>query len=251
VAVVLVATGLAGALLAGSLLTGCARDYAPLPSGEVRAFHVPIGDAAGAADSTLCLFSVPTGYDPARSWPLVVTLHGYGSDAPRFHDLWRTVAAEEGFVLATPQGEERTAEGIGWAWGAASDETIRRCVSGVSGAVNVDPARIHVVGFSQGAKVACRLGMRHPHVFAGIAALGCDFRAVDLSAAPAALGGLRVYVGRGEREPHPDAARDAAATLRERGCAVELRVYPGVGHGLPAAREEELRRVLAFLAGPA
>jgi poly(3-hydroxybutyrate) depolymerase len=232
----------------------------------VRAFRVPIDvtrgggadGAGGVADSTLCLFSVPAGYEPERSWPLVVGLHGYGSDAARFHDLWRKAAGVEGFVLATPQGEERTDEGVGWSWGEASDGTIRRCIDGVREAVRVDPERVYVAGFSQGAKVACRLGLRYPHVFAGIAALGCNFRTVSLAAggggsgdAAGTLTGLRVYVGRGELEPDPDVARAAVDTLRARGCAVELRVYAGVGHGLPAAREEELRRILAFLAGPA
>jgi phospholipase/carboxylesterase len=237
------------------LPTACQPDYPPIAPGQVRAFDVPLDapDAAGAPPTgTLCLFSVPKGYDPAHAWPLLVVLHGYGGCAPEFIDLWREVASQTGCILAAPQGEACTAEGVGWGWGASGELAVRRSIDELLKLVHVDASRIWLAGFSQGGVLAGTLGLRYPRVFRGVALIGTplDERHLDpiLLNAPGALAGLRVYIGRGELEPNPSAARETADRLRVLGCDVRFLEYPGIGHSLPEPMTSELRRILRFLA---
>jgi len=232
---------LLGLLFAAALaMDGCSPEYGSIPPEQPRAFRVPLPPS----DSTLCLFSVPRDYDPARPWPLLVALHGYGSGAEPFHDLWSTTASEAGFVLVTPQGEERAREGYGWSWGERAGDVVGSSIDYLRRRVHIDPARISLIGFSQGGMLARRLALEHPRHFHGLALLGTPFRD---SIPPGSLEGIRIYIGRGELEPDLDEARRAAATWRQDGCATHLAVYPGIGHGLPDPPAAELARVLAFL----
>lgn len=230
-------------------IMGCGPDYDPIEAGQIRAFRVPVVETGTGASETLCLFSVPQGYTPDRSWPMVVALHGYGSSARLFHDLWQRVTVDAGYVLLTPQGPEQTAEGVGWSWGFHPGEILRRSIDTVRGIVRIDPQGIFLSGFSQGGKLAYRFGLEHPHVFRGIALLGTYMDPDILPSQEKArlVDGLRVYIGRGEEEPNSDAARDASARLRDLGCIVHFVEYPNVGHGLPEPREVELRHILDFL----
>ena len=153
-------------------LLGCSEGYRSIDPDEVRVYRIPLVRPVGTEDSTVCMVSVPAGYDPGRPWPLIIALHGYGSSAARFHSVWHEAAATSGFVLATPQGENRTEEGVGWSWGRLSEEIVRRSLDAVTGHVRVDRSRIFLAGFSQGGSLTYRIALRHPHLFRGIAPVG-------------------------------------------------------------------------------
>ena len=233
-------------LLAGACALGCTRDYQEFAPGQVRAFKIPVVRPDESCDSTLCLVSVPATYDPDRSWPALVTLHGYGSGAEPFHALWKQVTSSTGYVLVSPQGEEPTAEGIGWAWGTSAEETVRRSIDAAAGAVHIDRDRIYLTGYSQGGWLTYDLAIKHPWVFRGIAPLGAGRNLPDTSSLDA-LRGIRVYIGHGDLEAGLEDVRSLAAMLRSQGCEVLLREYPGVGHGLPEPISAELVRILEFL----
>ena len=56
----------------------------------------------------LCYYLyAPPGYDPAQELPVVISFHGFMSN-PESHGLitgWHKLAAEEGFLVAYPQGK--------------------------------------------------------------------------------------------------------------------------------------------------
>jgi predicted esterase len=231
-------------------LGGCVRDYAGIPPGQMRAFKIPFGDSKphgdeSAADSTLCLFSVPDDYAPGRSFPLLVALHGGGSSAVLFHRLWRPVTRKMGYVLLTPQGEEPSPEGTGYLWGQDAEDIIRRSIDIVLNRVNINRSRVYVTGFSQGGHHTYAIALAHPRVFAGIAPIGVGYDLPD-SAAAGRLDGLRVYIGHGENERGLEAVRSFAASLRARGCLIRLAVYPDTGHGVPPPVSSELASILEY-----
>ena len=228
------------------LLAGCASDYADLQPGDVRVFRIPTGDPASGPDSMLCLLSVPVGYTPDHSFPLLVTLHGGGSNAYAFHDLWRPVTQAKGWLLATPQGGERGLEGVGYRWGPNAQESIGRSMDVILRTAHVDPSAVYLAGFSQGGRVAYALARSHPAVFAGLVAIGVGY---DLPGGTGleAFRNLRVYIGHGELEPGLEAVRHLADSLRAEGCEVELAVYQDTGHGMPQPVSPELEGILEFL----
>jgi phospholipase/carboxylesterase len=236
--------------LALLLCAGCGPDHPGLTPGDVRAFNVPVEGSGPASDSTLCLFSVPEGYTPDKSFPLVVALHGGGSNAARFHAIWQPAAHARGFVLATPQGEQIGPEGIGFRWGPNAEETVRRSIDAMLWRASIARAELYLVGFSQGGHIAYDLAWSHPRAFAGIAALGVGYDLPDPGRFNAP-GSFRVYIGHGELEPGLEDVRRLSASLRTRGLEIEMAVYQGIGHGLPEPVSEEVGRILDFLAAPA
>jgi phospholipase/carboxylesterase len=112
--------------------------------------------------------------------------------------------------------------------------------------VRIDRSRIFLTGFSQGGNLTYALAVRHPEAFRGIAPLGAG-RSRPGPTEREALFGMRVYIGHGSLEPGLEEVRELAATLEAAGCEVMLRVYPGIGHGIPRPAETELAHILEFL----
>jgi dienelactone hydrolase len=102
---------------------------------------------------------VPNGYSPARSWPVVVVLHGASSLVPAdqaaqiMRNDWAAVADANGFIVAAPAG---SGDGGGWIAPAfpgdhPSDyEVIAAALADVESAYNVERTRRYVWGFSAG-----------------------------------------------------------------------------------------------------
>lgn len=238
-------------LLVLLLISACTPDYQEIPSGKVHSFSVLLDCPAGSSVESMCFFSVPPEYTPKKAWPLLVVLHGYGSGGARFHAIWHEAAAESGFILAAPQGEAPTEEGVGWGWGNHGREVVKKSMDHLQEVVHIDRRRVSIAGFSQGGKLATMLALEYPYVFEGMALLGTNFAASgmpdfgEVDRKPAES----VYIGRGEHEGNPHSARRAAEALRSLGCTVLEVTYPGVGHGLPQDGQSEIDRIVAFLRG--
>lgn len=122
------------------------------------------GTVTSAGASRSYLTYVPDGYDGAPT-PLVVDLHGYlsGADGQVAMSDLATQADIDDFVVVTPQGNTELPY-----WNAAPDPGLPDDVQFVSDVIDhvgaslcIDPARVYVDGFSNGAflasLVACRL----------------------------------------------------------------------------------------------
>jgi len=229
------------------ILLGCGKKYGYIEPRSVATIQVKFKDHSGSARNTISLYSVPDQYTPEQAWPLVVALHGYGDTAASFHDLWKSVTDSLGFVLLTPQGEDRTKEGFGWTWGSSAERAVQISVDIVRKAVHVDPRRVYLTGFSLGGSLCYKLGLKYPHIFHGIAPLGAPFDKKFLSA-NRTLQNLRVYIGHGTLENNfLTSAQAAAGVFQGLGAKVKLVPYEGIGHGLPEPKEKELIKILTFL----
>ena len=89
------------------ILLGCEKKYDYIEPRAVATIQVNFKDQSGCARNTMSLYSVPDQYTPEQAWTVVVALYGYGDTAASFHDLWKSITDSLGFVLLTPQGEER------------------------------------------------------------------------------------------------------------------------------------------------
>jgi polyhydroxybutyrate depolymerase len=156
------------------------------PSAETRApvpaSAVPVGDAPVLAVPPTQIHRV-TGLRAGERRPLVLVLHGLGGSGQTMFDafgLAKFGAAERVHVLA-PDG---TLDSMGrrfWEGGAACCNFERRAVDDVArlGALlrswsarpDVDPARIYVIGYSNGGFLAHRLACTHGDLIAGVASL--------------------------------------------------------------------------------
>jgi poly(3-hydroxybutyrate) depolymerase len=132
-------------------------------------------------DMEYALF-VPSGYDKAKKWPLMVALHGLGSNP---HQIIRypgltDLAEKHGYVVAAPMGYNER----GW-YGAGNplkkkdgdpanlSELSEKDVLNVLGIVrkeySIDPDRIYLMGHSMGGGGTFHIGIKYPEIWAALA----------------------------------------------------------------------------------
>ena len=121
------------------------------------------------------------------------------------------------------------------------DESIDAAVE----AYDLDPDRLGLLGFSQGAISTFALLLEHPDRFAWAAGLHGYLPESHADLTPDSIAGTPVFVGAGQQDQiiPPARAENAAVRLSEVGCAVDSNTYD-VGHGIGP---DELEDLLAWL----
>ena len=175
------------------------------------------------------LIHVPVKIHPARPAPVVLLLHGAGGDAPGTLPILRAQADLAGAVVVVPESRGGTWDVIGGGYGP-DVAFIDRAMEQVFARYAVDPARIAVAGFSDGASYALSLGLTNGDLFSDVLAFSPGF------AAPAkAVGRPRVFISHGEDDrilPIDRCSRVLAPRLRRAGYDLDYREFAG-GHVVP------------------
>ena len=106
---VIVQIWLAIAAFAVSAITDSAAAQEIAPTGDLRLSYTY---TEAGMESPYRLY-VPTGYDPSRTYPLIVMLHGGGGDENAMFDQTaiRALAEARGAIVASPLGYDRNG---GW-----------------------------------------------------------------------------------------------------------------------------------------
>lgn len=188
--------------------------------------------------------------------PVLIALHGAGGQASQVLEAFREGADRNGVVLLIPQSAKGT-------WDMIEDlksrlglelnvqprygkdlKAIDAALTDLFAKVAVDPARIGIMGFSDGATYALSVGTANPQLFK---------RIIAFSPGPAFLGrsgaDQHVFISHGENDrvlPFAT-ARGHAAKLRVKKVPVEFHKFDG-GHEVPKAIKE---KALAFFRDPA
>ncbi|WP_017586599.1 alpha/beta hydrolase [Nocardiopsis ganjiahuensis] len=175
--------------------------------------------------------------------PTVLLLHGTGADEHDLLPLGRALAP--GAALLSPRGKvsengmnrwfRRVREGVYDVEDLiARTEELAGFLKVATAAYGLDPERIVVSGFSNGANTGAALLLLRPGLLAGAALFAGGAPLQDREPDPVDLSGTRVFLGNGVADPiiTVDQARLLAAQLGERGADVQTREHPG-GHQLP------------------
>jgi poly(3-hydroxybutyrate) depolymerase len=105
---------------------------------------------------------VPSSYDPEKSYPLILCLHGAGFTGESYLERW-VPRLEDRYILACP-----TISMGAW-WTRFGEDLTLTILQSVSVEYHVDPDRIFLTGMSNGGIGAWIIGMHHADLFAGIA----------------------------------------------------------------------------------
>ena len=217
--------------------------------GRIAARPRPVGGAIGPGMRKLGLggerdgrLYVPKGYDPATPAPLVVMLHGAGGNARGALQPFAALADEAGVVLLAPESRGRSwdvAEG-----GYGPDVAfIEAAMDAVFDRVAIDPSRVALEGFSDGASYALSLGVMNGDLFTHLIAFSPGFLAGHSYA-----GKPPIFLAHGEADPVLSidrCGRPLARRLTTLGYAVEYREFVG-GHFVPPdVAQDALRWFLA------
>ncbi len=174
---------------------------------------------------------VPSSYTPSQPMPLVLGLHGAAGTAAGQVNLLGALAESQGFVLLAVGARGITWDVISSRFSydvAFIDDALawafERCA--------VDPTRIAVEGFSDGASYALGLGLANGDLFTRIIAFSPGF--IPRSDSPA-VGKPRVFDSHGTQDTVlriDNASRRIVPMLRDRGHDVTYVEFNG-GHGAP------------------
>ncbi len=196
---------------------------------------------------------VPSYYTPDRRWPLMVTLHGtYLFDSPDAQIReWKALAEKEGFIVAAPpmksvQGVMPTLPALFHSDLERDEKTILSCVNDVRRRYSIHPRGIVLSGFSAGGYPLYYVGLRHPEIFSGLVAHGCnssDWVFQNLSVTPAMQDMPVVIIwGRGDLGPIASQSESAFKWLREHQCLKAEQYTTNGGHQrIPEAAWEHWR----------
>ncbi|MDQ3931552.1 MAG: phospholipase [Actinomycetota bacterium] len=173
---------------------------------------------------------VPAPFRPDHPKPLVIVLHGAGGDARGGLAPLLPFADAAGLILLAPESRERTWDVIAGGLGpdvAFIDEALRQTFARHV----VDPTRIAMQGFSDGASYALSLGLANGEVIGHVIAFSPGF-----SAPPHRRGQPRVFVSHGKDDqvlPIAATSRKIVAGLDRNGYDVVYREFEG-SHAVPA-----------------
>ncbi|HEU5040009.1 MAG TPA: PHB depolymerase family esterase, partial [Gemmatimonadales bacterium] len=180
----------------------------------------------------------PPGYRADRPAPLVVMLHGAGGSARRGLPRLQSLADAHGLLLLAVDSRERTWEAIAERF-EPDTAFIDAALARVFARYAVDPARVAVEGFSDGASYALGLGLANGDLFT---------HAVAFSPGSVPLlerhGSPRVFVAHGTADeilPIDQCSRRIVPELRRRKYAVEYVEFDGP-HTVPADIAEQAVR---------
>jgi len=164
------------------------------------------------------LVYVPRAYGGWRRRPLLVLLHGCRQTPEDFAAATRIAALADsnGWLVLLPRQSSKANAWTCWNWfdkatsaGRGEAAIVVAQIRAVRRAYRVHPRRIFVAGMSAGVCLAAVLGLRHPKLFAGVAA----HSAVACGAASGPMAAMQVLAHGADTavEQIGAAARDAAS----------------------------------------
>ena len=185
---------------------------------------------------------VPAAYRVGRPAPLVVLLHGAGEDARDGLALLRGQADRGGVILLAPGSRGPTWDAIASRGRYGPDlATIDRALEKALSSYTVDPARLAVGGYSDGASYALTLGLANGDLFTHVLAFSPGFLAPV-----GQIGSPRIFLSHGTRDgwlPIDVCSRRIAPRLERAGYDVHYREFEG-GHVVPPEIGDEAVRWL-------
>ena len=192
---------------------------------------------------------------PAADARLVaIMIHGRGASAENILQLAREFHAADIAYLA-PQAAgstwypysflspiEQNEPGI-----SSGLRVIERLIDDIT-RQGIQPERIVLMGFSQGACLSLEFAARHPRQYAAV--VGFSGGVIGPPGTPRDYAGTfdrtPVFLGCSDVDPHIPLERvhETAAVFRRMGASVDERIYPGMGH---TVANDELEAVDALL----
>lgn len=192
----------------------------------------------------------------AKARGAMILLHGRGATAESILDLADFIP-HPGLAYLAPQAADYAWYPYSFLEPLSRNEpylssalaTVERLVAEIE-AAGIPTARIVLAGFSQGACLAAEYAARHAQRFGGLlifsgGLIGPDGTPRDY---PGSLDGTPALLGCSDADPYIPVGRvRQTATLFERmGAAVDLRIYPRMGHTI---NDDEIKAATDLVAG--
>ena len=200
---------------------------------------------------------LPTNYDPAKKWPMLIQMHGFNPPNPPYWRWWGVDSrhwidsefpGNQGIIYIEPHGRGNV-QNVNF---AVSD--VLRGIAEAKRLFSVDDDRVYLTGESMGGWGVWNVATRHPGLFAAIAPVhgGVDYHSLMSEEELAKLSPIQrflqerqsswsmadslvntpVYVHHGDIDQavNVDWSRWGVKLLQRWGYDVRYHEYPGKGH---------------------
>jgi predicted esterase len=185
----------------------------------------------------------------------LIAIHGRGGGAEDIMALAREVAPP-GVTILAPQAAGNTWYPYRFLEPTERNEpylsSALRIVADLIaqlGEQGIPSERVALLGFSQGACLALEAAARNAQRYAGVIGfsgglIGPPGTAFEF---PGSLEHTPVFIGSSDVDPHipKERVEETAAALQRLGAAVDVRLYPGMGHTVNRDELEAARSILA------
>jgi phospholipase/carboxylesterase len=192
----------------------------------------------------------------SRDQPLVIFLHGYGSNEQDLFGIkdelpkqYTYLSVRAPMVMQEGSYQWFRKKGEGAYNGETDDlkssgQLLLDFVAQATKKYHTDPDKVFLVGFSQGAIMSYEVALRHPDAVGGIAALSGRILPVLRSELipDEKRQSLAIFIGHGtadKRLPYSDGT-EANSLLQSISLEPEFHAYQGVGHTISAEEIEDL-----------
>lgn len=184
---------------------------------------------------------VPSNYDAARKWPLVVALHGMGGDENSFFTAYnngeiKRLAEARGYLIACPKGRAPTS----MYWGPAEKDVLD-VLKEVKREYSVDDDRVYLMGHSMGGYGTWSVATNNPDIFAAIAPIAGGGNPFVISKLRG-IAHVPELITHGDKDPtvSVEESRRMVKAAKDLGIEVKYNEIPGGDHGsvvVPAFKE--------------
>jgi len=197
------------------------------------------------------LVEKPAGTAPEKGWPVILLLHGYGSNKENIKEVAAFVA-KNGFVGIAVSGPTVLDKNC-FRWSNDGiEETHQHLVKALEkhkADVSIDPKRVYIAGFSQGALHAVLLTAGKPDFYAGALAISpSGHLKVPDKPAGTAKSPRPLYLLGGSQEPvgNKDLLRSCEKLWQNAKWPVKVETHDG-GHSFPAGWQKYVGGALKWL----
>ena len=209
------------------------------PTGSITAGEQPLALATDGRDG---LLYVPAGYSASAPAPLVLMLHGAGGSARGALRPFRELADQAGIVLLAPESRGPTWDAIRSNYGV-DIAFIDRALASVFRRVAIDPRRLTIEGFSDGATYAIGVGLTNGDLFQRVVAFSPGFvLPIEAHAKP------QLFISHGTKDqvlPIDQCSRRIVPQLERARYTVTYREFDGP-HAVPP---DIAKTAIAWMAG--
>ena len=228
----------AGGALASLVLNGACRGTEAGPAEQGRITARPRRGskttaagthALGLGGSRDAILQLPSAV-AAAPLPLLVLLHGAGGSGAGILRRLGAAASDAGIAVLAPDSRESSWDAIRGTFGP-DVEFLNRALERVFETTAVDPTRLSVGGFSDGATYAISLGLINGDLFRRVVAFSPGF-----VVGAATYGRPQLFVSHGKADeilPIDRCSRQIVPALQKRGYDVTFKEFDG-GHTVPS-----------------
>jgi len=229
---------------------------------EKKSENLPL--LLGVPSERLALFRLqqPDKVEEGKRYPLYIGLHGAGGNDEDFVEFLREGSAGVKAYFCAVQGpyaDDRGSGGFRWFRQLRttdrqgpepqslqmSADAVVSILDEVLANYPIDPERVFLVGFSQGAYMTYYVGLKHPGRFKGIAAVGGDFPQEDFTGEElkaAASTHILICTSPEDTGFVAQSADAAEQSLKKAGLKPQVHSY----HGGHVFTDELLRKILVW-----